>query len=335
MVTIAMAVETRRATPGALGTPSAALRRALVATAATLGVSGAAAALVSAVSGYLVYQYARARGQWGTDEPPAGTSEEVSFTSSDDNVNISGWFFGAPGAQRGPAIVLCHGVWTGRRECLPLALRFQAAGYNVLCFDFRAHGRSDGRFISVGHHETNDVVGAVHYLKQRPEIDPTRIGVIGFSMGAAATIQAAARCPDIAAVVADSAYASFLDAVKYSFRLVTRVPLFPMAPIAMRWAKVIVHVDAEKLRPIDVIGRIAPRPIMLTHGVLDEIVPVQHVHTLFQAAEEPKELWVVPDAHHVGARDIDPDLYFQRVEGFLERSLARTPTTASAALPTG
>jgi fermentation-respiration switch protein FrsA (DUF1100 family) len=232
-------------------------------------------------------------------------------------------------------VVLCHGIWTGRRECLPLALRFRAAGYNVLCFDFRAHGSSDGRFTSVGGLETNDVIGAVQYLKQRPEVDPTRIGVVGFSMGAAATIQAAARCPDIAAVVADSAYASFIDAAKYSFHLVTRVPHFPMAPLAMHWAKVIVHVDANQLRPIDVIGRIAPRPILLTHGVLDEIVPVRHVHTLFQAAEEPKELWVVPDARHVGARDIDPDLYFGRVEGFLKQALQRTPTAASASLPTG
>jgi uncharacterized protein len=96
-----------------------------------------------------------------------------------------------------------------------------------------------------------------------------------------------------------------------------------------------VHVDANQLRPIDVIGRIAPRPILLTHGVLDEIVPVRHVHTLFQAAEEPKELWVVPDARHVGARDIDPDLYFGRVEGFLKQALQRTPTAASASLPTG
>src|SRR5437667_6494786 len=112
MVLIAMAVDTRRATAGALGTSGAVqplLRYALVATAATLGISGAAAALVSAVSGYLVYQYARARGQWGTDEPPAGTSEEVGFTSSDDNVNISGWFFRASGAQPGPAVGLCHG----------------------------------------------------------------------------------------------------------------------------------------------------------------------------------------------------------------------------------
>jgi fermentation-respiration switch protein FrsA (DUF1100 family) len=308
------------------------LRYALLATAATLGVSGVAAALISAVSGFLVYQYARARGPWGTGEPPVGAAEEVSFTSADDKVRISGWFFAACGSEPAPAVVLCHGVWTGRRECLPIALRFAEAGYNVLCFDFRAHGLSDGRFTTVGLHETNDVIGAVHYLKQRLEVDPRRIGVVGFSMGAAATIQAAARCQDIAAVVADSAYASFVEAVRHSFRLVTRVPHFPVAPIAMHWAKLMMHVDATQLRPIDVIGRIAPRPIMLTHGTLDEIVPVRHAYTLFKAAEEPKELWIVPGASHVGARDEDPDGYFDRIERFLRQAL--TPA-ASAVHPIG
>jgi fermentation-respiration switch protein FrsA (DUF1100 family) len=334
MVKFSMAVEARRVSPGGLTTPGAVqplLRYVLLATAATLGVSGATAALLSAVSGFLVYQYLRARGQWGTDEPPTGTAEEVSFMSVKDNTRISGWFFAASGPPRGPAVVLCHGIWTGRRECLPLALRFRAAGYNVLCFDFRAHGRSDGRFISVGHHETDDVIGAVHYLKQRPEVDPTRIGVIGFSMGAAATIQAAARCSDIAAIVADSSYATFVDAAKYSFRVVTRMPHFPMAPLALQSAKWIMHLDATLLRPIDVIGRIAPRPVMLTHGVLDEIVPVRHAYTLFKAADEPKELWVVPGAHHVGARDEDPDGYFQKVEHFLNDALSpagASPPTA-------
>jgi fermentation-respiration switch protein FrsA (DUF1100 family) len=213
-----------------------------------------------------------------------------------------------------------------------MALRFREAGYNVLCFDFRAHGLSGGRFTSVGHHETNDVIGAVQYLKQRPEVDARRIGAIGFSMGAAATIQAAARCPDIAAIVADSAYASFVDAAKYSFRLVTRVPHSLFAPIAMRWAKLMMNVDASQLRPIDAIGRIAPRPVMLTHGVLDEIVPVRHAHTLFKAAEEPKELWIVPGAHHVGARDQDPDGYFLKVERFMRQSLT---SAEGAAHPIG
>jgi fermentation-respiration switch protein FrsA (DUF1100 family) len=306
------------------------MRYALWATAATLGVSGAAAALVSAISGYLVYQYARARGQWGTDEPPEGTAEDISFASCQNTVRLSGWFFRArgTGAEPAPAVVLCHGIGTGRRECLPIALRFSATGYHVLCFDFRAHGSSDGQFSSVGLLETDDVIGAVQWLKARPEVDPRRIGVVGFSMGAVATIQAAAQCADIAAVVADSAYASFLDAVRYSFRVVVRLPHFPIAPIAMHWAKWIVHVDPSHLRPVDVIGRIAPRPILVTHGSVDEIVPVRHAYTLFKAAEEPKELWIVPGAHHVEARDQNPDVYFERIEQFLRQAL--TPAVFAA-----
>ena len=309
-----MAVEARRATPPPL-------RYVLWATAATLGVSGAITAVASMAAGFLVYQYARARGQWGTDEPPDGLAEEVTFTSTEDAIRISGWFFTAAASGPAPTVVLCHGIWTGRRECLPLALRFREAGYNVLCFDFRAHGLSDGRFTSVGHHETNDVLGAVDYLKSRPEVDSSRIGVVGFSMGAAASIQAAARSQDIAAIVADSAYADFLDAARYSFRLVTRVPHFPMAPVAMRWAKWIVNVDAARMRPVDAIGRIAPRPVLIAHGELDEIVPVRHAMTLFQAADEPKELWIAPGAHHVGARDTDTDSYFTRVEQFFHQAL--------------
>src|SRR5437764_8699442 len=172
-----MAVEARSAQ--ATGNPAQPLLRyALVATAATLGVSGAATAAVSMAAGFLVYQYARARGQWGTDEPPDGLAEEVSFPSASDSLRISGWFFAADTpTQKAPVIVLCHGIWTGRRECLPLALRFQAAGYHVLTFDFRAHGLSDGRFTSVGHHETNDVLGPGAYVKKRPEVDVSRIGV--------------------------------------------------------------------------------------------------------------------------------------------------------------
>jgi len=332
-----MAVETQRAAPGTLADSRSSpplLRYALLATAATLGLSGALAAVLGGMSAFLVYQYARARGIWGTDEPPDGAAEEVSFASIDD-VRISGWFFAAQDTRPAPAVVLCHGVWTGRRECLPIALRLHAAGYNVLCFDFRAHGLSDGRFTSVGHHETNDVIGAVHYLKQRPEVDPKRIGVVGFSMGAAAAIQAAARCDDIQAVVADSAYASFLDAVRYSFHIVGRLPHYPFAPLAMHWGKLFVNVDASQMRPVDVIGRISPRPVLIMHGTLDEIVPVRHAHMLFAAADEPKELWIAPGAHHVEARDMLPDEHFVKIEEFFQAGLAPRPSLASAPRPSG
>ncbi|MBV9327932.1 MAG: alpha/beta hydrolase [Chloroflexi bacterium] len=332
-----MAVEARSAPSTTPNPGQSLLRYALLATAATLGVSGAATAAVSMAAGFLVYQYARPRGQWGTDEPPDGLAEEVSFPSAGDGIRISGWYFRATDATPetpAPVVILCHGIWTGRRECLPLALRFYAAGYNVLTFDFRAHGLSDGRFTSVGHHETNDVLGAIEYVKARADVDRARIGVVGFSMGAAAAIQAAARGDDVAALVADSAYATFLDAAKYSFRLVTRVPHFPIAPMAMRWAKWLVNVDAGKLRPIDVIGQLSPRPVLIAHGALDEIVPVEHASRLFQAAGEPKELWIEPGAHHVGARDMDTDGYFERIQQFFGEAFSAVGSNSASPRPT-
>ena len=118
-----MAVDARRSGAGTLTThPAPAqplIRYLLWATAATLGVSGAAAALISAVSGFLVYQYARARGQWGTDEPPSGMAEDVNVQLSADNVRISGWFFRAAGWRTSlPRFVLCHGIGTGPARVL-------------------------------------------------------------------------------------------------------------------------------------------------------------------------------------------------------------------------
>jgi fermentation-respiration switch protein FrsA (DUF1100 family) len=106
-----------------------------------------------------------------------------------------------------------------------------------------------------------------------------------------------------------------------------------MAPLAIAWARWLVHVDAHELRPVDVVGRIAPRPLLITHGADDEIVPVRHAYTLFKAAEEPKDLWIVPGAHHVGARDTDPEAYFERVEAFLRDALEVPSLQAAATAP--
>ena len=103
----------------------------------------------------------------------------------------------------------------------------------------------------------------------------------------------------------------------------------------MRWGKWIVNVDANQLRPVDVIGRIAPRPVLIMHGTADEIVPVRHAHMLFAAAEEPKELWIAPDARHVEARDSRPDEYFVRIEAFLRAALSPRPSRARAPHPSG
>jgi fermentation-respiration switch protein FrsA (DUF1100 family) len=144
-------------------------------------------------------------------------------------------------------------------------------------------------------------------------------------MGAAATIRAAAECLDIAAVVADSSYASLVDAAQHVFQQFGNLPAYPFVPLTLLWARWLVRADPWLARPVDSIGRIAPRPILIIHGQEDEVVPVQHAYLLFKAANEPKDLWLVPKARHVQARDLFTHEYFERVEGFL-RSALSAPT---------
>ncbi len=298
-------------------------RQALIAAAAAaVGLSGAAAAFIGGITGLVAYECSRPHGVWGEGEPPEGLAEDVEFVSAADGTFLRGWYMPTVDPRRSPTVLLCHGAWTGRRECLPLALRFNQAGYNVLTFDFRAHGMSGGRFISIGFNEAQDVLGAVSWLLDRQDVDPERIGIVGFSMGAAAAIRAAAQTPHIRAVVADSAYASFVDAVQYSFRVVGHLPTYPFAALALRWVKWLTRIDPNDLTTVDSVRMIAPRPLFLIHGQADEIVPARHATLLFKAAEEPKELWLAPEAWHVGARDLYPDEYFERVECFLRQALA-------------
>ena len=76
------------------------------------------------------------------------------------------------------------------------------------------------------------------------------------------------------------------------------------------------------LRPIDRVGALAPRPLLIIHGTSDLVTPVEHAHRLHAAAGEPKELWIAEGAHHCGAYFLDRRVYVERVAAFFARALA-------------
>ncbi len=247
-------------------------------TAATLGLSGVAAAAANGVSALMVYTYARPRRMWGTGEPPAGLAEEVTFESPEDNMPLRGWFLPATNASK----LSRHRRWccataSGRDDAS--ACRWRSASSRPATTYSASTSARMGRAAAASSAwaTTRPATSSApsSWLTARPEVDRRRIGVLGFSMGAAAAIQAAARSQDIAAVAADSGYAELVDAVRYSFRRVGRLPHYPFGPLALYWARVMLRVDARQMRPIDEIGRISPRPVLLLHGAEDQIVPVQ------------------------------------------------------------
>jgi dipeptidyl aminopeptidase/acylaminoacyl peptidase len=138
-------------------------------------------------------------------------AEAVSFTSVPDGVALSGWLMRSAGTR---AIVLVHRIdsygWEGAAQ--DLAIQYFRAGFDVLVFDLRAHGRSGGDRRGLGWDERADVMGAVEFLLSRG-IPAGRIGLHGTSYGAAAALLAAAEIPQVGAIVADSAFADVRDLV--------------------------------------------------------------------------------------------------------------------------
>ena len=123
--------------------------------------------------------------------------EDVAFTATDD-VDLKGWFIPAGRRSRGPTVLFVHG-WLWNRmgnvagrvpftdrdvDFLPPTKALHDAGFNVLLFDLSNHGESGRRLpLTFGPWEARDFVGAVRYLRTRPDVDGERIGVVGTSMG--------------------------------------------------------------------------------------------------------------------------------------------------------
>lgn len=254
------------------------------------------------------------------------TVEDVSFRT-DDGLTLHGWYLAHPAPR--DAIVICHGYAMNRHELLDFADALRERGHAVLLFDFRAHGASEGVRSTIGYREADDIGAAVAFLKARPELAGRRVGVAGISMGAAAALLAAAREPHIAAVVADSSFATLRDIAAGGLRLIYRLPAFPFAPLIVRFSELLTRSRIGANRPIDAVAALAPRPLLLIHNGADQLVPVANARALYAAAGEPKELWIVPDLGHASALTYFPREYVERLDRFFSRALADAGAVAA------
>jgi fermentation-respiration switch protein FrsA (DUF1100 family) len=252
-------------------------------------------------------------------EPPREEyAEPVTFRTG-DGIDLYGWLL--HGEPDYPAVILCHGYQRSMEEPFGLAVDLRERGFTVLLFDFRGCGRSGGRYTTIGHHEPEDLIAAVSWLRRR--LGPgVPIGVHGISMGGSVAISAAARTPEIAAVVADSAFAHLSGCVELRFSVLRGLNLYAHQA-TMRIAERLCNGRVAHVRPVDRIDQIAPRPIFLIHGGRDDIVPISHADELFDAAGEPKQRWILPEGSHAMARLDASDEYLKRTIEFFESSLMK------------
>jgi dipeptidyl aminopeptidase/acylaminoacyl peptidase len=274
------------------------------------------------VSGYMGYSMTRQERKPLMRNPgDAGLAyEEDVFPDIDGELILKGWFLTGNSSDR--VIIMVHGNGGNRDDptigTLDIAAALVDYGYNVLMFDLRGCGESEGDMVSGGYHEKKDVLGAVEYVRKRGF---TSIGVIGFSLGAVSTLLAAAETEDIDAIVSDSSYADLNDIMGPEFSKRTKAPQILLKPVLFM-IKLMFGVDFSAIRPIDCVPEITPRPIFFIHGEDDDTIPVEHADRLYQAADNPSDrLWIVPDTNHVRAYITHPDEYIIKITEFFDTAL--------------
>lgn len=246
--------------------------------------------------------------------------QDVSFTAN-DGVRLRGWL--AIASPNAPTIILAHGFKGTRVSMLPWARFLYAAGFNVLLFDDRGCGQSDGWGIGLGSTEPNDVIGAVRYLESRSDLTNRRYGALGVSLGAGVVLLAAAREPALVAVVADSAWAD----ERPQLDRMSSVPIgrfsLPVLPYEPALVDALIGARLEVTSPSAAIGKIAPRAVFLIHSADDRntTTPRAGEAQLYAAAGQPKQQWIAPSGGHAGALAAHLAEYQQRVLAFFAQYL--------------
>jgi uncharacterized protein len=255
--------------------------------------------------------------KWSLSSFPNMHAEQIKVKST-TGVELTGRFFAGSGRS---LVVLANGYGDTQDQVLPFADFLHKAGFNVLTFNMRGRGDSGGEYVTLGVLEQLDLISVLNYAAKRPEVDPRRIGVLGISMGGATGILAAAQDPRIKAIVDDCGFSDAPGVIAASFEHFIHLPAFPFAPLTVWIASERANIDVASARPMDVIGRISPRPVLIIHGLADYVVPVDNSQRNFNSAHQPKELWLVPGAGHGQAHTVAKAEYERKVDVFFENAL--------------
>jgi hypothetical protein len=237
---------------------------------------------------------------------------------TDDGVRLHGWFLPTQAATEGTVLFL-HGNAENISTHIASVAWLPAAGFNVLLVDYRGYGLSEGEPTLDGLHR--DVEAAIARVFTLEGVDRERVALFGQSLGGSIAITALARSPErkkIRALIVEGAFAGY--------RRITREVLGrAWLTWPLQWPLSLIVDDAY--RPLEAIARISPVPVLIVHGEEDAIVPTAHAEALYAAAGEPKALWLVSGARHIGV--FQSPQYRRRLVEYLKQS-AFPPQPAQA-----
>lgn len=273
------------------------------------------------VSGYVGWNLTHpARVALDSDPGSVGlTFENIVFPSRVDGLHMKGWLIPVAGSDK--TVIFAHGYRKNRLNSnipiLAIARELNGKGYNILMFDFRNSGESEGNLTSVGQFEVRDLLGAVDFVKTRPQIS-REIILYGFSMGASTAILAGAREPAVNAVIADSPFADLSSYLNNNLSVWSGLPSFPFNRAFFLVVPPLTGLRPDTVSPIKEVNELNGRPLLLIHGEEDIDVPIENSEMLEKAYPQAR-LLRVPGGTHVQNYAAQPQLYMSTVLSFINQ----------------
>ncbi|SEO54862.1 Prolyl oligopeptidase family protein [Nitrosovibrio sp. Nv6] len=251
-------------------------------------------------------------GSISTDFPVEPVQIPVNISSRDIDSSVRGWL--VHGKRGAGAVLLVHSLRSNRVEMLSRGKFLNEQGYTVLLIDLRGHGETPGDRITFGLRESEDVEASVAYL--RNTFPAERIGAIGVSLGAAAIVLANNPLR-LDAVVLESVHATIEEAVKNRLRLHLGEFGPILSPLLLAQLSFRLNISPEELNPLSKIDNLNA-PLFLISGTDDQHTKVAETERLFDAARQPKEIWIVPGGGHFNMHAYAGKEYENRISDFFE-----------------
>jgi len=232
---------------------------------------------------------------------------------------LHGWWIPAPKKKSKTAstLILVHGWNRNVGRMMPYIKELHPEGYNLLVFDSRHHGSSDPDQYSSMPKFTEDIIASVDFLEKKSDLNLNDLGIVGLSMGGAGTIYAASKDDRIHKMVTVGAFSHPESVMRREFQK-RHIPYFPLIWMFFKYAQYRIDTSFEKIAPINNIGKVKGN-VLLIHGELDDVVPVDEAKTMEIAGNSSKvKLWSIPGKGHSDCHE-HPE-YWERVKAFLDNN---------------
>lgn len=240
-------------------------------------------------------------------------AQPITFMT-DDQLKLSGYLMVRKNARRN--ILVCHGYRMCKERMISFASMFPED--NILLFDHRAHGESEGDRTSIGYNEQKDVLAALKVLQANDNINKLPIYGIGTSMGAVSLLKASCQNDGFKALILDSPFAQLDGQARKTFSHKYKLSKIPFESLANRLFEYRMKFSPKEVDAL-LCAQEARIPIMIIHSKQDDVVPVADAQKIYDTIITKKDLWLVEKSSHARIFDDCPEEYKDHINQFFNK----------------